>query len=536
MKFIFLIILFSFKCSWAWKIEAIRGVVTVKTGGVSSVVSTGRELSPGETLITGPSSRMLLVENNSRIWVGSHTTFSVHSLPASQLKQVELKLGKLRVQIDKPEAKVYNFKVPTAVVGVRGTEFFLGVFGQQENICVLEGAVDTTTHEQNLYVQSNYGAQIMYGGSPDIVINDPEVVKRWVAETSLDNQFVDSYFHLLQNSKTHKNFKYSSKFSYNYCQTTGRVDKDCHRARLLSEWVYQDKLTIVPLVNSIHAKDTSALDTNPLYENQQFTQITLKELSYKYQREDYIVRAGIFPKNWNDGMFLSSSEYTNEPISMVGGELTYRQQNAASVEALVSQGIKGGQPLQGFSLWSAAGIRWIWPKINIFHVGLSQEDLHLSYTGVYFSEYVKQLSFSGQFVKQGGESDSSFTSLRAGYDFNFEIPFKISAATQKFAEDFITSPLSENYLIGASQLLSENNNNQVDRISFAVNAAENHNFSLEYLSNKQLKTGQLLGYETDAIYSFNSDLSWNFKTIFWSLKQPDLKKTQGIHFWFNYGF
>lgn len=534
IKSLFLILIPLF--SHAWTIEKIKGTVTVYNGQTSSPVKEGQVLSVEETLITGPNARALLKENNSTLWIGAETRFKMTSLPSNLKKQMQLMSGKMRVHVDKIEASTYEFKVPTAVIGVRGTEFFLSVLGHVENICVLEGFVEAEVHEQKYLIEQNYGVKMLLRGEPQMLVNDPLQVQQWVAETSLDNAFISSYSNLSPRMNPKGDFKNFNTLQYNYCQTTGNLpEQECHRTRLLSQWVWRDQWTLTPAVYGVRLKKDDVIDMNPEYRGNSYTQTTLHELSYQKKQGDWQGKLGLFPYEWNDGFILSSQKYTHEPLAMTGVQAQYVQQNDISYELILSKGVAGGQPLQGLNPWNIAGFRLIWPKVNIYFLGLKQEDNQYNYAGIYFSEAVKNLGFTGQFTRLSGDDPSSYTQLEIFYNINATTPLRLGWQIQSLKEDFV-SPLRENYKLGTSNQLCPTNDCTLNRVKASANLTDSHLFSIEYFNNNSAKEGHYLGHEYDVSYSFHPHLSWEFNASFWSLRQPQDKKSQGINAWVEISF
>lgn len=90
----------------------------------------------GRTRVTLDDGSILSVGSNSHMTVVQHDA-------ASQQTQLELAVGKMRVQaakLTKPGAS-FTVKTPTAVAGVVGTDFYVETDGKSTRVTVLEGIV-----------------------------------------------------------------------------------------------------------------------------------------------------------------------------------------------------------------------------------------------------------------------------------------------------------------------------------------------------------------------------------------------------------
>lgn len=116
--------------------------------GVGRSVSLGDELKAGETLkTTRTAAELKLSPNGSILKVGRDTSFKVDGLAAAAgpgTNEFALVTGKLRVVAARSSAAgAYRVRTPTAVCGVRGTDFSLNVIpGFRDQVLVKKGAVD----------------------------------------------------------------------------------------------------------------------------------------------------------------------------------------------------------------------------------------------------------------------------------------------------------------------------------------------------------------------------------------------------------
>ncbi len=116
--------------------------------GVGRSVSIGDELKAGETLrTTRTAAELKLSPNGSILKVARNTSFKVDALAAasgSAANEFSLVGGKLRIVAARSSASdAYRFKTPSAVCGVRGTDFSLNVIpGFRDQVLVKKGLVD----------------------------------------------------------------------------------------------------------------------------------------------------------------------------------------------------------------------------------------------------------------------------------------------------------------------------------------------------------------------------------------------------------
>lgn len=116
--------------------------------GVGRSVSIGDELKAGETLrTTRTAAELKLSPNGSILKVARNTSFKVDGLAAasgSGANEFSLLGGKLRVVAARSSASdAYRFRTPSAVCGVRGTDFSLNVIpGFRDQVLVKKGLID----------------------------------------------------------------------------------------------------------------------------------------------------------------------------------------------------------------------------------------------------------------------------------------------------------------------------------------------------------------------------------------------------------
>lgn len=119
-------------------------VFDLKSGGVMM----GDSIPVGSIIITGArtTAELRLVPNKSVIKLAKATQFTVEKLAATDASGTNafaVGSGKIRMVAAKLSGEGYQIRTPSAVCGVRGTDFSLSVFeGLKDRLFVNEGAVD----------------------------------------------------------------------------------------------------------------------------------------------------------------------------------------------------------------------------------------------------------------------------------------------------------------------------------------------------------------------------------------------------------
>jgi len=130
----------------------VKGDIKVTSGGKTESAKVGRKVFSGDAIIAGADSRakivmsdrnILNVSPDSKVVIEKYTND-----PKSDSRAVELKVeyGKVRAQVEQKydgEKNKFNIKTPTAVAGVRGTDFITGysLRTRQTSIVTFSGMV-----------------------------------------------------------------------------------------------------------------------------------------------------------------------------------------------------------------------------------------------------------------------------------------------------------------------------------------------------------------------------------------------------------
>lgn len=134
----------------------VKGSVKVESAGKTSDAKVGTKIYEGDGVTTAADSRAKIVMSDRNVLnVSPDTKMSIAKYEndaASGKKNVELKLdaGKVRSNVEQTydgEKSKFQIKTPTAVAGVRGTQFLAGFDSktQSTSIVTFKGSVTLTT-------------------------------------------------------------------------------------------------------------------------------------------------------------------------------------------------------------------------------------------------------------------------------------------------------------------------------------------------------------------------------------------------------
>jgi hypothetical protein len=148
-------------------VSSLEGDVTVKKGGGSKIYDAyaNMSLNQGDTLYTGSNSSVVLDVSNgdSEITIGADSEFNISDLAGGNAKKSKLKMwaGSMWVKVKSLAGSNDEFEVetPTAVMGVRGTQFFVGVNPNTGKTTMAVGAgkvaASVVTYNQDGSAQQN---------------------------------------------------------------------------------------------------------------------------------------------------------------------------------------------------------------------------------------------------------------------------------------------------------------------------------------------------------------------------------------------
>lgn len=151
--------------AYSGKITYTQGEVKVISNGQTKKAEKDAVVSAGDSLKTGSQSLVILaMDDNAQLKLNENSDLTI---PLKQENAVALNSGSVFSKIPKQKLK-QQFKVitPTAVMGVRGTQFFTAYGTDAEHstdlwMCVEEGSVDVTANDTKKSVVVNEGEGIL---------------------------------------------------------------------------------------------------------------------------------------------------------------------------------------------------------------------------------------------------------------------------------------------------------------------------------------------------------------------------------------
>jgi hypothetical protein len=178
----------------AWTVMVLSSnpkATWVNVKGEKSPLKVGQFLSPGDIVVTGAATKVKLIENHSIMVIGENTNMKLvppekKDGPPSPVT-ITIMGGKLRLKVDKTEAQKYNYRIPSIVAGVRGTEFVLTASMEKEVLCVLEGEVgaEIVASGAKATVKKDFGWIREGNQQGQVLPTTPEQRKNWIDATTL---------------------------------------------------------------------------------------------------------------------------------------------------------------------------------------------------------------------------------------------------------------------------------------------------------------------------------------------------------------
>ena len=190
---------FAVESQRALKIWRIQGQVTyLQQGNQKGPAQVGFLLqAPGEGILTGTRSyAILLIDTNiGRLNVSENSDLRVKGLQITsnggRVTLLSLLKGQVRQLVrpfNNPDSRL-EIETPAGVVGVRGTEFGVGVGPTgKTNLATLEGEVTASAQGQTVLVGKGFGSTIVPGEPPTpprLLTDDVSLRLIWLRRTSL---------------------------------------------------------------------------------------------------------------------------------------------------------------------------------------------------------------------------------------------------------------------------------------------------------------------------------------------------------------
>lgn len=167
--FILISIIPLFVSAYSGKIGYVRGEVTIVSLGKSTAAQKGAVINSGDTVKASAKSLAIISMDDGIVF--KMNPKSDLSIPEKDDNSVTLNSGSIfsKVSKQKPNQQ-FKLRTPSAVIGVRGTEFFTS-YGQSEDkksdiwMCVNEGAVEvlSSKSKEPVVVKQGEGVVIPAG-------------------------------------------------------------------------------------------------------------------------------------------------------------------------------------------------------------------------------------------------------------------------------------------------------------------------------------------------------------------------------------
>lgn len=172
-----------------WTVAAIKGTgAQIVSSGKSTLAKVGDAISLGQEL-RSEKARLKLVRGRSVLQIAENTTLRFERLEETERRPtVNITRGAIRANLDVKEAKEYEYKIPSAVAGVRGTEIYFKAQPEQEVICVLKGEVaarELIKLKRSAVLQKNIGWIRDGDKDPVIVETKDDQRKGWTSEVEI---------------------------------------------------------------------------------------------------------------------------------------------------------------------------------------------------------------------------------------------------------------------------------------------------------------------------------------------------------------
>lgn len=512
-----LIALLLSSTAYAWKIAVVISAkdVAVERDGRTLAAGPGFDLEPGDLVVTPSHARAVLYEEGSRMTIAGGSRVRIEARGTDEPITVSLEKGATRAVIQKVTAPKYNYKVPTAVAGVRGTEFFLGADEGRSNICVLEGEVAATMANGDLIdVPQGLGVATEPATRPRFAPTALEAVSAWRAQTSEDDAVAPVFpgaYETMTPEHAWGSLKSSNRLDVNDCRnsTTGSECRRLHLyARLLWELPENYFLQVTPLFQWGANDPLVVMDVDPLSARENDFQVRPYELIVqKSLGPSRFLEAGVKPLEWGQPLFMGARRFSAEPASQPFAE--YRRGRLTLLGGFAVGDRRPLDGLPGFSVarvgydlpWGSsalglvsfndhAGTRFYSPQ---FSWSDRFENTTLSFAGVYESGK-RELAVGDENLSE------SVVDLAAEENFSFGGVWRLKARALRATAKY-RAPLLDSYALGVANLVPIADLDQRRALlAYSVALGETYRLELgaESLESKSSSSGGYVASETDA--------------------------------------
>jgi hypothetical protein len=178
MRFLYVLICVGLTYTDLYAQDAVivvaKGSVLAGPSDSLVAVKVGSHLREGDTVKVGEKSTAIIaLSDSSKLKLNAISEVRLH-LPTSKNSKtwIDLVTGAVFAHVNRQKDEHFEIRTPTAVAGVRGTEFFVAysVGGKEEEnswMCVHEGSVAITANDQTkpVVVNAGFGVSVKKGRS-----------------------------------------------------------------------------------------------------------------------------------------------------------------------------------------------------------------------------------------------------------------------------------------------------------------------------------------------------------------------------------
>ena len=554
----------------AWKISRIKGSVQIKRQGQLIDSQKGLVLVGEDLLITHKNSRALLTEGSSKLWISQKSRLKVASLNSKKTQKpttLDLSYGKIRALIKPEQAQKYQYKINSAVAGVRGTEFFAANDETGQIICTIEGRVEAILADgKRVTVDEGNGCNLKSGEPPVVKPNSDFLVSQWIADTAFDPEqpSVSADYKTSRNlhQLSDKNIYWGMNSTIHYCEThnadfksySSSKNSNCLRAHFSPALQVgtTHRLFFSPLLNIYQTNDQTNIDNFPLLQGNNRTTLAVGEAYFQTQWKGWQWRLGDQRIEWNDGVLFSSRSWSPEPISHLG--LRVQGQLAGwDVDIIATDAFEKTEPLDGHTQVSNVGINFSVPDESgsiylahtnfgshygnkspysfgheIINIGLftkhrwSRSDLKAS---VLYQDHVRHVDATGN----KGSVQDGMGELEFGFYPSSHKPIRLGLRAIAAGLNYV--PVFEDYYrLGISGLVSSRGNLTQYHLFGQWQVRDDHQVFLALISSQErsadgfvrqsisTKNGATIGQEINLVYRWDIHPQhqlivglWNFR-------------------------
>lgn len=530
----FLSLLFAQAVFASWKVESLRGDAWLDSGQKTSSLKLGQSIHVADKIRTGKNTRLKISFKDSSIWLGQNTTFVVPKPKEEKREEsflFKVLRGKVRAKVKPGDFKDFEVATPTAVAGVRGTEFFVSAEKNESFICTLTGKVNVkkVKASKNIDVPMCAGVGVSEASNLNLRPTDSRQVAMWVAETSTEERppiVIDEYklqahtYHPLKGNWYYKNKVFANLVflnNTNYGATDDEKNAVIGYSRFMPGLRYQSKISVT-LEPRIYIGEASSKFKFSKAEagTKKISKLRLGESFLETNLGNANVKLGLQGIKWNDGNLLSRDFWGVDEYLYPSLRVQTPLNDDYYLDFFVAE--KGSEQelssqvpvkLQGLKMDFRA-----WADLYVLRREYSPEDSFSSLSlfdhhevvdiGLHSGHRLTRWDYdffynyqTGDLFKKGTQKESKESSVGFHYGYypypNKDIRFGLGfhRASENYLPGF-ESP----FLMGYSQLLKRTNVQQFRfKLGFGIN--DRWTLNIEQIKNTSINSGSFSAWSGD---------------------------------------